>query len=188
MSPIQEVDVNRSTPLLIPLSRKSRKACPCERIELRELPFRIGRETRLYSSPWHMKHGERRKGLAAPNNDLYLEQVGKAHYISREHAQIERRDDGSYYVVDRSSICGTTVGGTFVGGTGLGGECLLQDGDTVILGPPRSPYRFRFNTCSDPAHVKAHRSRRHHRGSQAWLGILAAVVSIASIIVHGFML
>ena len=181
--------MNPKPPMLVPLTRRTRKAALTDRIALDAFPFRIGREARLCMTPWHMKHGERREGTALPNNDLYLEPVGRAHYISREHVQIERRADGSYWAVDRGSICGTTVGNRFVGGTGTGGSCLLADGDELILGSSRSPYRFRFTVRAEESAWPAGFGKRgSRRVSHALLGVAALIVVAMTIVVHGFML
>jgi len=156
---------------------------------MREFPFRIGRESRLDVHPWKMSGDERRSGLALPNNDLYLDQLGKGHFISREHLQIEQGEGNAFLVVDRGSICGTTVGDTFVGGMGKGGMCRMQDGDTLIIGPAHSHIRFRFEM--KPAHrhkSAAHRRYQRMAGSTLWLAVLAVVTVIATVAVHGFML
>ncbi|MDP6630330.1 MAG: FHA domain-containing protein [Kiritimatiellia bacterium] len=177
------------TPTLTPLNRKTRRAAPYAHIEIREFPFRIGRESRLQLQAWKMPRWERRQDLALPNNDLCLEQVGKGQFISREHLQIEERDDGTFLVVDRGSICGTTVGDTFVGGGGQGGSCRLRDGDTLVLGPPHSCYRFRFE-LQPLQHGKrtANRRHRHAVNSGLWLGLLTVITAAATVAVHGFML
>jgi hypothetical protein len=180
--------VRSSNPVLVPLTRKSRKATPCERVEVDAFPFRIGREARLGATPWKTKRGERRQGVALPNNDLYLEKVGRAQFISREHAQIEERGDGTFYVVDRGSICGTTVGTTFVGGISIGGECALKDGDVVTLGPARSPYRYRFDAQGAVSDGPHYSRRRRSCISSAWLGVAAILVAMFTIVFHGFML
>ncbi len=177
-----------TTPTLTPLNRRTRRATPCPRVAIREFPFRIGRESRLGHQPWKVGHRERRQGTSLPNNDLYLENVGKGIFVSREHLQIERHDDGSFCVVDRGSICGTTVGGKFFGGAGQGGTCQLNDGDTVILGPAYSDYRFRFSLQTPSRRRQTHRRFHCVANRGFWLGLLGLITVIATVAVHGFML
>lgn len=86
---------------------------------------------------------ERRTGTMTPNNDLYLFNVGRKMFISREHMQIERCGD-VFEVVDRGSFCGTTVDGNLVGGENRGGRCTVRDGSVIVLGTAASPYAYRL--------------------------------------------
>ena len=107
------------------------------------LPFRVGRESRhrggqdRVSDDW-------RGGGSSPNNDLYLRDLGRAKYISREHFQLEYHDPGRFVVRDRGSVCGTMVGNTLIGGDRETGTCPIRGGSTIVLGGAESPYAFQF--------------------------------------------
>jgi len=181
--------VKQSTPALVPLTRKSRKAFPFTCIEMHGFPFLVGRESRGLGTSGSLEHGENRRGSSCPNNDCYLEHAGRGRFISREHFQIEKRANGAFYLIDRGSICGTTVAKAFIGGAGIGGECELKHGDEIILGSSRSPYRFRFAAQGSRRATRTRRLERHHNSAgNLWLGAVALVVGTLSVVVHGFML
>jgi pSer/pThr/pTyr-binding forkhead associated (FHA) protein len=104
-------------------------------------PFRVGRESRVGETPGFLN--SRRRPDSVPNNDLYLIEREKLMNVSREHFQIERREDG-FFLVDRCSVCGTLVEGVVVGRDRMGGEIRLKDGDVIIVGTSISPYAFKF--------------------------------------------
>jgi hypothetical protein len=178
-----------TTPTLVPLTPKTRNAFPFTCIEMNSFPFRVGREGRGYGTSSGEKRGERRRMSSCPNNDCYLEHAGGGRYISREHFQIEQREDGSFYLIDRGSSCGTTVAKAFIGGAGTGGECELKHGDEIILGRIHSPYRFRFTAQGARMAIRTRRPKGHHNGAgNMWLGVAAFTVGILSVAVHGFIL
>ena len=73
-------------------------------------------------------------------NQVRVEDVG----VSRKHAEITERQDG-YYLMDLSS------NGTFVNGKRISkDEHLLDDGDSITLGPSKVSLLFR----SDTAHTQ----------------------------------
>ena len=115
-------------------------------IVIREFPFKVGRESRVAKINGRLEAIERPKKdmNSKPNNDLYLIDRGHLLNISREHFQIELRDDGKFYLVDRGSACGTRVGEVVLGGEDKGGVTELVDGDTVCVGTGNSPYLYRF--------------------------------------------
>ena len=104
-------------------------------------PFRVGRESRMGETPGFLN--SRRRPDSVPNNDLYLVEKERLMNVSREHFQIERREDG-YFLVDRCSVCGTLVEGIVVGKERMGGEARLENGDVIIVGTSISPYAFKF--------------------------------------------
>lgn len=115
-----------------------------ERLQLGRLPFRVGRECRLVAGAGGLQIAERRKQVAAPNNDLYLLDPGPRLQVSRAHFQIEADGDGGYRLVDRGSACGTIVGNQQLGGNDRGGQAPLVDGDLILVGTSESPFAFRF--------------------------------------------
>lgn len=131
-------------PLLQPLSGKTRRSVGAGAVVVDQFPFRVGRECRMKVDHGRPLIMERRKGVVRPNNDLYMLDMSKRLNVSREHFQIERRQDGTYELVDRGSKCGTGVGSRHVGGNDQGGRTALAHGDVVTVGSSSSPYRFRF--------------------------------------------
>jgi pSer/pThr/pTyr-binding forkhead associated (FHA) protein len=129
---------------IVPLTRKAKKALSAPEVPVDEFPFRIGRECRIRFKRRRIIFDERRTGTMAPNNDLYLINIGKSLQISREHLQIEKCGTDSYQVVDRGSACGTIVDGCEVGGKDRSGTHPLKHGSTVTLGDASSPFTFRF--------------------------------------------
>lgn len=130
-------------PLLVPLTDEARGALNGkEHIEIDELPFRIGRESRMAFVKGEMVYMERRKGETTPNNELYLLDHGERLFISREHLQIEAGDNGEFRVHDRGSACGTQVDGRTIGGRDTPGSAPLYDDSELVIGTRESPYRF----------------------------------------------
>jgi pSer/pThr/pTyr-binding forkhead associated (FHA) protein len=114
--------------------------------EIPHFPFRVGRESRIGHTPDYPN--SRRNSVSPLNNDLYLRETTLPLNVSREHFQIEKRNDG-YYLVDRGSACGTLVEGVMVGGDRTGGERRLENGDVIVVGTSLSPHVFKFmlNGC-----------------------------------------
>ncbi|MBI3449499.1 MAG: FHA domain-containing protein [Acidobacteria bacterium] len=128
---------------LAALSPETKAAIGAAEIEIREFPFRVGRENRKMQWTDKGMRSERREPAAKPNNDLYLIETKEPMNVSREHFQIEREGVG-FALVDRKSTCGTLVEGDVVGGQNRGGRVTLRDGDVVIVGASISPYVFKF--------------------------------------------
>ncbi len=144
----------RKFPLLVALTGEARLALAgAFELKLTRFPFRVGRESRSPMEAGVVVHDERRRQAIAPNNDLYIWDPGPLLNISREHFQIERSDNGEYFVRDRGSTCGTLVGNVQLG---LGGaeSCALFPDNTIVVGTPKSPFVFRFEireTAGDTA-------------------------------------
>ena len=133
-----------ATPVLQPLTSEARKSIQGDEIILDKSPFRVGRECRVRMVDGSLHVIERRKTHDPPNNDLYLLDGGRRLNVSREHFQIEQKEDGTYELLDRGSACGTIVGKQVVGGSDKGGRGLLKDGDVIVVGTSESPIMFRF--------------------------------------------
>lgn len=121
-----------------------------DEIALDRFPFRVGREGRM-QVPANGLRGIIERCSTAPaktNNELYVKDFGKSVNVSREHFQIEAKDDGSYELVDRGSACGTIVSDQVVGGNFLGGRCTLNFGDSIIVGTRQSTIVFEFCQAS----------------------------------------
>jgi pSer/pThr/pTyr-binding forkhead associated (FHA) protein len=108
-----------------------------------ELPFRVGRESRGPNEGWKKANQDRRSGMSAPNNDLYIWETSRELYVSREHFAIDKKD-GEFYLFDKNSALGTWVEGQLVGGKRAGGSVRLHDGDVIILGSYQSGFIFKF--------------------------------------------
>ena len=131
-------------PVLIPLTREAKLSIFGQTVRLTRFPFRIGRESRvtMVHGEWH--YMERRKSKVPPNNELYLFDEGELKNISREHFQIERDDNGEYFLFDRGSACGTVVDDVVIGGKDRTGRHPLREGSVIVIGTETSPYRFEF--------------------------------------------
>jgi len=113
---------------------------------IRDLPFRIGRESRVRMVGGRQQLIERAKlDGRKPNNNLYLIDAGQPLNISREHCQIEANSSG-YQLLDRGSACGMGINGQRVGGHDTGGRHALADGDVIAIGSDSTPYHYQFIT------------------------------------------
>jgi len=109
-----------------------------------QLPFRVGRESRVRTIEGKEVKTERSKlDGRDSNNNLYLIDICRPRHISREHFQIEV-DSSGYILIDRGSACGTAVGRTKIGGHDNGGGARLNDGDIIAVGAKGTPYLFKF--------------------------------------------
>ncbi len=113
-------------------------------VGIRGFPFRVGRESRgkMVEGVFHRIERPRR-GDSAPTNDLYLVDAGEKLQVSREHFRIERSAAG-YQLVDRGSVCGTSVAATWIGANEKGGTAPLRDGDEIRIGVDPTPFRYTF--------------------------------------------
>jgi len=133
-----------ATAHLFSLTPESRTALGGAEMELKELPFRVGRESRQYESKEKKAmFAEKRNPANRPNNDLYLGEDTDLINVSREHFQIVR-DGAGFALEDRGSTLGTSVEGQKVGGENKGGRIALRDGDVIIVGASVSPFVFKF--------------------------------------------
>ena len=115
-----------------------------EMIVIADFPFKVGRESRTVRRNGKLEIVERsKKDNSKPNNDLYLIDRGQRLNISREHFQIEKREDG-YFLVDRGSACGVKIDDVAIGGGDSGGSAQLQDGNIIGVGTKETPYVYQF--------------------------------------------
>ena len=127
---------------LTALTDEARSALKGEQRVIERFPFRVGRESRAWSSASRTA-GDRRMGTAPQLNDLYLVELGETHNVSREHFQIES-EAGRYFVTDRGSACGTLVEGRKVGGDRTRERVEIHDRDVIIVGTSVSSFVFKF--------------------------------------------
>ena len=126
------------------LTSVARTALQSDACSISSFPFRVGREMRTLHGPVPREIAERRKrGITAPNNDLYLLESGTEVFVSREHFLIEQVG-GEFRLVDRQSTLGTWVEGRLIGGDQRGGNCRLLPGDVIITGSHKSGFIFKF--------------------------------------------
>lgn len=125
------------------LTPEAKESLGAIQIKIPRFPFRVGRESRsAHGIPFP---NSRRRQDSSPHNDLYLKDAREKLNISREHFQIECRN-GSFYLVDRGSVCGTLVEGITIGKDRNGGEAPLGTGDVIIVGTSESRQAFKFIT------------------------------------------
>lgn len=120
------------------------RALGADTLVVDRFPFRVGRESRLEKLSW-LTAERREDHNPLASNDLYILENGPTRNVSREHFQITRGVDGSFQVEDLGSICGTIVGQRNIGGHHSRGSCPLEDGSTIVVGTPGSPFVFKFN-------------------------------------------
>jgi len=115
-------------------------------VAIRGFPYRVGRESRGKMVEGEFQRVERpRRGNSMPTNELYLADAGEQLQISREHFRIEHAAPG-YQIVDRGSVCGTSVAGKWIGSEEKGGIAPLCDGDEIRIGVDPTPFRYTFIT------------------------------------------
>jgi pSer/pThr/pTyr-binding forkhead associated (FHA) protein len=129
--------------LLVALTPEARDALGAPERDMKNFPYRVGRESRGTQRTPQGMVSERRNPGSRPSNDLYLPEHDEPMNVSREHFEIDRSDTG-YVLADRASTCGTIVEGQPIGGDTRGGTLSLHDGDVIIVGTSRSPYVFKF--------------------------------------------
>ncbi|PLY05765.1 MAG: hypothetical protein C0625_11855 [Arcobacter sp.] len=131
--------------VILPLNENSKQALANEKIiPIRNLPFKIGRESRM---------GESERGIfvklrimtndSKPNNDLYLIDNNSSLEISKEHCEISF-ENNNYILKDRGSTNGTTINGVSFAGKNKIEEKILKDGDTIQIGSVKSEFKFQF--------------------------------------------
>jgi hypothetical protein len=138
--------VAESSICLKALTPEAKQALGGDIFRISHFPFKVGRESRLHDMP----HGgdDFRQADSVPSNDLYLVEPGALLNVSRDHFLIEQRE-GSYYIVDRGSMCGTLVEGETVGERRVGGSRPLNDNDVIIVGTSESRFVFKFLVSAD---------------------------------------
>ncbi len=130
--------------LLYPLTEEARKSIKGEVIMLDKFPYRIGRQSMSNGEPGPREESDLREPDHSSNNDYYLIDDGRQLNISREHLQVEQKEDGSFEVFDRGSTCGTYFGDQNIGGDNKNARYPIKKGSVVILGTLNSPYVFKF--------------------------------------------
>ena len=131
-------------PRLIALTEHAREALKGNELLIRKFPFGMGREGRSFLSQLSGVV-ERRVNLGPSSHNIYIEETGDLHHLSRGHVLFET-EGGEFFITDCGSSSGTIVEGVRLGGDREGGRTQLHDHDVIILGTPMSPYVFKFRT------------------------------------------
>jgi hypothetical protein len=126
---------------LKPLTPEAEASLGAKLYQIPKFPFRIGRESR--NSRKNSFLNSRRRTDSMPTNDLYLIEKEPPLNISREHFQIEWRDN-TFFIIDRGSACGILVEGATIGGNRTGGQHPLGSGDVIIVGTSASRHIYKF--------------------------------------------
>ncbi len=129
-------------PVLEALTEPAEKAIGGPQLALDKFPYRFGRECRGGKKNHWVQN--RRAFLMKPNNDIYMWDVGYKIQISREHFLINLMDEDTYEVLDRGSRCGICVNEIRLGPDGRSDSCLINNGDTLVVGVAESPYQYTF--------------------------------------------
>ena len=139
-----EFDAATTVIRLIALTKDARAGLGTGEITIERFPFKVGREYRTAAKKAVMSV-ERRLGMAPQLNDVYLvEPVRQVrHVVSREHFLIALTQE-KFVLIDRGSVCGTTVNGKTIGGDRRGGHIELHDQDEITLEAKGSPFVFKF--------------------------------------------
>jgi len=124
------------------LTPEAKAALGSSLFEVKQFPFRMGRESRNLGKSEN-RPDSRRKPDSVRNNDIYLVELGRVFNVSREHLLIDYRE-GGYLLVDRGSTCGTLVEGELVGEKRKGGSIPLRNNDVIIVGTSESKFIFKF--------------------------------------------
>jgi len=128
---------------LAALTPEARDALGGPEIEIREFPFRVGRESRKMKWTEHGIVAERRDPESWSNNDPAPTEKDELMHLSREHFQIVR-EPGGYLLEDRRSTCGTIVEGDLLGGGQANLRAPLKDHDVIIVGTSLSRHILKF--------------------------------------------
>lgn len=117
---------------LSPLTPKARASLRDDGVTLWKLPFRVGRAS------------DADEPEALDLNDLWLLDE-RPFLVSRNHLSIDAFDRGLFVIRDRGSFLGTIVNDVPIGGKSKRRAAELKPGEnTIIVGPPDSPYRFKL--------------------------------------------
>jgi hypothetical protein len=142
--PVEPVDLTADAPLtngaaapsdfgirLIADGKRLRSVLGAEEIEIRELPFRIGR-----TAAGEGKDTYTDIDLAIADTRPF--NLSRRHFaIEEEHGALIIRDFGSYH--------GTTINGLTLGGEGRPRTAPLMTGESeLVAGKPDSPFRFKI--------------------------------------------
>jgi hypothetical protein len=139
--------IARATATLVALTEEAQAALGRSEVQLPHFPFRVGREKRG-AALWWPGRIDRRIRDTQGTNDLYLVEQRDHPHISREHFLIERAQS-RFFLVDRGSLCGTSVAGARIGGYRRGGRAELRHGEVIVVGTSTSPYVYRFDIAGN---------------------------------------
>ncbi|NCB13549.1 MAG: FHA domain-containing protein [Erysipelotrichia bacterium] len=118
-------------------------------IVINSFPYKIGRESRISESDRGVFVKLRIFSSSInPNNDIYLVNSTQSLEISKEHFQIEKKDN-KYYIKDRNSTLGTKLNDKEIGKEKINEKFPLNDGDIIKIGSNNSEFQFQFLILKD---------------------------------------
>lgn len=131
--------------ILLPVTKEATMSLMDKKmIVINSFPYRVGRESRISESDRGIFVKLRiLNSPINPNNDIYLVNTTQNLEISKEHFQIEKKDN-KYYIKDRSSTLGTKLNNKEIGKENAKDFFDLIDGDIIKIGSSNSQLEFKF--------------------------------------------
>lgn len=136
--------------VLLPITKEAKVSLMDKKmIVINSFPYKIGRESRISESDRGVFVKLRIFSSSInPNNDIYLVNSTQSLEISKEHFQIEKKDN-KYYIKDRNSTLGTKLNDKEIGKEKINENFLLNDGDIIKIGSNNSEFQFQFLILKD---------------------------------------
>ncbi|RXJ83954.1 FHA domain-containing protein [Arcobacter cloacae] len=136
--------------VLLPITKEAKVSLMDKKmIVINSFPYKIGRESRISESDRGVFVKLRIFSSSInPNNDIYLVNSTQSLEISKEHFQIEKKDN-KYYIKDRNSTLGTKLNDKEIGKQKINENFLLNDGDIIKIGSNNSEFQFQFLILKD---------------------------------------
>lgn len=136
--------------VLLPITKEAKVSLMDKKmIVINSFPYKIGRESRISESDRGVFVKLRIFSSSInPNNDIYLVNSTQSLEISKEHFQIEKKDN-KYYIKDRNSTLGTKLNDKEIGKEKINENFPLNDGDIIKIGSNNSEFQFQFLILKD---------------------------------------
>ncbi|CAM3961531.1 FHA domain-containing protein [Arcobacter cloacae] len=136
--------------VLLPITKEAKVSLMDKKmIVINSFPYKIGRESRISESDRGVFVKLRIFSSSInPNNDIYLVNSTQSLEISKEHFQIEKKDN-KYYIKDRNSTLGTKLNDKEIGKEKINEKFPLNDGDIIKIGSNNSEFQFQFLILKD---------------------------------------
>ena len=136
--------------VLLPITKEAKISLMDKKmIVINSFPYKIGRESRISESDRGVFVKLRIFSSSInPNNDIYLVNSTQSLEISKEHFQIEKKDN-KYYIKDRNSTLGTKLNDKEIGKEKINEKFPLNDGDIIKIGSNNSEFQFQFLILKD---------------------------------------
>lgn len=136
--------------VILPITKEAKVSLMDKKmIVINSFPYKIGRESRISESDRGVFVKLRIFSSSInPNNDIYLVNSTQSLEISKEHFQIEKKDN-KYYIKDRNSTLGTKLNDKEIGKEKINEKFPLNDGDIIKIGSNNSEFQFQFLILKD---------------------------------------